>query len=121
MNKIYYAVVDEDYGGVYISAKSIKEAKALSLSEDIISENMESYIDLKCHAVRDRNKKIHTTELPSKILSIQEIIKEKCHWWYCKNEECEQDEYFVYSDTGEWGRYKCPKCGMMYDIPYVNS
>ena len=120
MNKIYYAVVSEDWGGTYVSAPNLKIAKKIAMRDEIISECIGSYIDLKCHARRDSNRKIIHTELPVKVLSIGEIITEKCHWWFCKNADCEQDERFEHLDTGEWGQYKCPKCGMVFDIPYTN-
>lgn len=117
MNKIYYAVVDEDVGGCYISAKDTREAKKIAPMSELISEYMQSYIDLKCHVCKDEKGKFRQTQIPSKVLEIKEIISEKIHWWFCKNEECEQDEYFEYVNDAI---YKCPKCNNAYEIPYMD-
>ncbi|AGC67420.1 hypothetical protein Cst_c03980 [Thermoclostridium stercorarium subsp. stercorarium DSM 8532] len=119
MNKIYFAYVDEDMGGTFISAPNLKIAKKLALNDASIALYIDSYIDLKCHCVRDENNKIKKTNLPTKILTIQEILQERCHWWNCYN--CEQDEYFeyAYQEIDGTDYYKCPKCGGIYYIPYA--
>ena len=45
-NRVYTATADEDYGCIYIAAKSVKEAKQIALTT-WIAETMENYIDLK--------------------------------------------------------------------------
>jgi hypothetical protein len=120
MNKIYFAYVDEDMGGTYISAPNLREAKKLALTVECIYEYMDSYIDLKCHCVRDDDGKIKKTSLPTKVLTIEEILQERCHWWDC--DKCGQSEYFEYAGTGEDGftdYCKCPKCGEVFYIPYA--
>jgi len=112
MNKIYFAVADEDEGGVYISAKNIKEAKKLAMTDSIISEYLINYIDLKCRWIK------RYTDLPSKVMDIEEIIQEKIHWWYCV--DCEQDDDFKYLNENNTDKYKCPYCGNIANVPYVN-
>jgi len=119
MNKIYFAYVDVDIGGTYISAPNLKAAKKQALKDPLITLYMDSYIDLKCHCVRDEYGKIRHTNLPTKIMTIQEILQERCHWWSCCN--CGQDECFEFAHRKEDGTdyYKCPKCGIIAYIPYA--
>lgn len=115
MNKIYFAQVDVDVGGCYISASSIKEAKKISYKSELISEYLDNYIDLECHVCRHKDKKYKYTDLPTGIMEIEEILQEKCHWFFCTNRECEQDDYFELTDDDNC---KCPKCGNVFEIPF---
>jgi hypothetical protein len=120
MNKVYFFVVNEDEGGVYVAAKNWKEARKLSMTDPLISENMEEFIDLEGRLVK-RGKGIIYTEYEG-VLDITQIVELGCAWWSCENIECESDDIEIIEDKSlyEYGGYKCKKCGYTAKIPYVN-
>lgn len=108
MNKVYFAIVDEDYGGTYIAAPNIKEAKRIALGCDIINGFLENYIDL-----RVKWQKGIKTDYSGE-LNIYEINELGLTWWACP--DCDKEEFEIIDDE----TYKCKNCGNTYDIPYEN-
>lgn len=106
-NKVYYATADEDYGGIYIAAENIKEAKRIALKSEIISDHLENYIDLQIHWRKGINTQYEGE------LNIEQINELGLTWWECSN--CQKEEFEIL-DTFT---YKCKKCGNTAEIPYL--
>lgn len=106
-NRVYTATADEDYGCIYIAAKSVKEAKQIALTT-WIAETMENYIDLKV-----KWQKGIETDYEGE-LNIKQINELGLTWWACP--ECDQEEFEIIDDEN----YKCKKCGNINKIPWAN-
>lgn len=106
-NKVYFATADDDYGGTYIAAKNIKEAKQIALGCNVISDHLENYIDLQIHWKRGIKTKYQGE------LNIEQINELSLTWWCCPN--CDSEEFEIL-DTYN---YKCNKCGNVAKIPYL--
>ncbi len=111
MNKVYFFIVDEDYGGVYVAAKNWKEARKYSMQDELISEYMEEFIDLRGSIVKP---KVFTTL--EGVLSIEQTIKLGLAWWDCENDSCIGGEIEFVDELN----YRCSGCGEINKIPYVN-
>lgn len=105
-NKVYFATVDDDYGGTYIAAKNIREAKKIALGCGIIADFIENYTDLKIHWERG-TKTNYEGEL-----NIKQINELGLAWWICPN--CESEDFEILNKE----KYKCKKCGYIDEIPY---
>lgn len=106
-NKVYFATANYDYGGVYIAAKNIKEAKKIALCCKGITDFLEKYIDLEIQW----EKGIKTNFYGE--LNVKQINELGLAWWICPN--CDSESFEILDkDT-----YKCKKCGYVDEIPYV--
>lgn len=111
MNKIYFVIVSDDWGGVYVSAPNEAIAREIAQTDPLIYEFLsceENWDFFRCRYVKGTN-------LPTKVLNIEEIINEDCHWWSCDNEDCRNEGPFQYYGSH---KYKCLKCGSVFDVPY---
>lgn len=121
MSRIYFAWIKEmmDQGGVYISAPNLREAKKIAYTSDVFDSWDDRYIDLRCHAVHNKDRSFKKTGLlTGEMHGNALLIQEGCHWWEC--ERCGQDDRFE-SIGGGYPRedhYRCPKCGYIGEIPY---
>lgn len=109
-NKVYFAVGDEDYGGIYIGSKNSKEAKKIAL-RSWVAENVDNpFIELRvtrCWSVKE-------TEYEGE-LDISQINELGLAWWSCPN--CDKEDFkIIDSET-----YKCKNCNEEFKIPYMNS
>lgn len=119
MNKLYFAIVDDDVGGCYISAPSVKEAKKLAMYEPLVHDYLEIYIDLKCHCCRDKDGKIRRTKIGTGVLTMQGIFDEKLEWFGCpKCEENIKESEKGYKALDD-SKCECLDCGHIFEIPYV--
>jgi len=118
MNKVYFFNEKSgDYGGVYVAAKTWKEARNTAVSDELISDHVDNPItEVEGYLCR-KNKKPITTELEG-ILDIKKINEVGCAWWSCDNDECGGEGNFEILDDEL--NYKCRECGGVYTIPYVN-
>lgn len=108
-NKVYFAQGDEDYGGVYIAAKTSKEAKKIALSTWVAETVYNPFIEVRvtrCWSVKG-------TDYEGE-LDVKQINDVGLAWWCC--EECEGEEFEIING----GTYKCKTCGKIFDIPYAD-
>lgn len=117
MNRIYFAVADDDFGGVYISAPTSREARKIAWCEELINNYADGYTDFEvrlCRVESGGKKGPKTTNLISGTLDIKEIISEGLAWWSCP--QCEKHNFAV-GDINEY--YQCLDCGHTDLIPYI--
>lgn len=107
MNKIYFANV-YDLGGAYIAAPNIKEAKKIAYSCDVICNEIENYIDLRIHWVKNK-----ITDYEGE-LNIKQINELGLTWWGCPN--CDEEDFEIIDEFN----YRCKKCNQEYEIPYCD-
>ena len=112
MNKIYFAEVDEDYGGVYIAAQNMKEASKMARRHEIICDHLERFTDMKMHLCGGR--KAPATIDHEGELSIDQIISAGLAWWGCSG--CGGEN--IKANEGAM-KYTCLDCGHTDDIPYL--
>ncbi len=115
MNKVYFAWVDEDYGGVYIAAPNIKEAKKMARNHEIICDYLEKYTDLKIQLCRKDGRKSAAVEIDHEgELDIDQIIAVGKAWWSCS--KCGGGN--LKANNGAMD-YTCLDCGHTEEIPYL--
>ena len=108
-NKVYFAQGDEDYGGIYIAAKTSKEAKNIALSTWVAENVYNPFIEVRVTRCWSVTGTSYEGEL-----DIKQINDLGLAWWSC--EECDGEDFEIIN--GE--TYKCKKCGKIFDIPYVD-
>ena len=109
-NKVYFAQGDEDYGGIYIAAKTSKEAKSIALGKWVAETVYNPFIELRvtrCWSVKE-------TEYEGE-LDISQINELGLAWWSCDN--CDKEDFEIID--GE--TYRCKNCSEEFKIPYVNG
>ncbi len=108
MNRVYFAEVDPDYGGVFIAAKNGKEARKIA-EGTWVAEQAETYIDLRitrCWSVKETNYEGE--------LDIYKINELGLAWWACGN--CDNEDFEILNRE----EYRCKNCGEVQLIPYIN-
>lgn len=128
MNKIYFADSgNSNYGGVYISAPNLKEAKEIARMCDQVADHLKNFLDLRCHAIYNSDKKskykIKRTEIPSRELTIKEILEHKLNWFACDKCDDDRDLKYIKLSNEYYGTvdgYECLKCGNKSEIPYMD-
>lgn len=113
MNKVYFAQSDDDYGGVYIAAPNIREAKKIARTCEIVTDHMESFLGFEIHVQRRDGKPI-MVDLPAGELDTDEIIQAGLAWWSCSKCDGNNLKSDNIGDT-----YTCLDCGNVDEIPYV--
>lgn len=106
-NKVYFAETDADYGGIYIAAKTAKEAKTFAQGTWIM-DHAYSWIDLRvtrCWSVKETKYE--------GILDIFQINELGLTWWCC--EKCNDDKFKIINEH----EYMCTSCGARLKIPYI--
>ncbi len=111
MSKVYFAEVDEDYGGVYIAGPNIKEAKKIARRHEIC-DNIDRYTDLKIRMCRKDGKPVRIDHLGE--LDIDQILSAGLAWWSCPN--CDGNNF---KTDGHPCNYICRDCGHTEEIPYL--
>ena len=109
-NKVYFAQGDEDYGGIYVAAKTSKEAKSIALGKWVAETVDNPFIEIRvtrCWSVKE-------TEYEGE-LDISQINELGLAWWSCDN--CDKEDFEIIDDE----TYKCKNCNEEFKIPYVNS
>lgn len=107
-NKVYFAVGDEDYGGIYIAAKNSKEAKRIALGTWVSETVYNPFIDLRvtrCWSVKE-------TDYEGE-LDISQINELGLAWWSCPN--CDKENFEIIDSK----TYKCNTCNQSFEIPYI--
>ena len=112
MNRLYFLVVCDDWGGIYVSAPNEEVARRIGQKDPLIYEPLDIDENKDCF----RCKYIKDTNLPTKFLDINDILHEGCHWWCCENNECQSKGPFKYVGNE---RYKCLDCENIFNIPYT--
>jgi len=116
MNKVYFFIIDDDQGGVYIAAPTHKEAKKIALDTELIqnSHSYNAFIEIRGHICKPR-----CTEKYGE-LSVIDLNELGLLWWECNNDEvndgyCGGEDFEFIDDC----HCKCKKCGHRMDIPYA--
>jgi hypothetical protein len=115
MNKAYFFTEKSgDYGGVYVAAKTWKEARNIAISDKLISDHVDNpIIEVEGHLCR-KNKQPIKTEIEG-ILSMQQICDLGLAWW-----ECEKCGYSNFEIIDCDQNFKCKDCGFIDNVPYVS-
>jgi hypothetical protein len=114
MNKVYFFSSDDDFGGVYVAEENFKQAKAIAITHEIISDHCENpFVDARGHQCKTNGKQ-PILSMKKGILDIQEIINCGVAWWDC--DECGSSHMTVLE--GE-EKYVCEDCAFEGEIPYV--
>ena len=107
-NKVYFAQGDEDYGGIYIAAKTGKVAKMIAMGTWVADHLENPFIQLRvtrCWSVKE-------TEYDGE-LDIAQINELGLTWWSCP--KCDNEEFTIISDY----EYQCKNCKHIEAIPYI--
>ena len=107
-NKVYFARGDEDYGGIYIGAKTSKEAKQFALGTWVAETVYNPFIEIRvtrCWSVKE-------TEYEGE-LDVTQINELGLAWWSCPN--CDKEDFEIVDSK----TYRCKNCEKEFDIPYV--
>ena len=109
-NKVYFAIGDEDYGGIYLACKNSKEAKQKALGLWVAETVDNPFIDIRvtrCWSVKE-------TDYEGE-LDISQINELKLTWWSCPN--CDKEDFEIIDAE----IYRCKSCNQEFKIPYANS
>lgn len=107
-NKVYFAQGDVDYGGIYIAAKTSKEAKQIALGTWVTGCLDNPFIELRV----TRCWNVKGTDYYGE-LDINQINELKLSWWSCAN--CDNEEFEIVDNE----HYKCKNCNYEGEIPYA--
>ena len=109
-NKVYYVQGDPDYGGIYIAAKTSKEAKIIAMGKWVAEYLDNPFVELRVK----RCWNVKETEYEGE-LNISQINELGLTWWDCPN--CYKEEFEILNGN----EYQCKNCKHIEKIPYVNS
>ena len=109
-NKVYYVQGDPDYGGIYIAAKTSKEAKIIAMGKWVAEYLDNPFVELRVK----RCWNVKETEYEGE-LNISQINELGLTWWDCPN--CHKEEFEILNGN----EYQCKNCKHIEKIPYVNS
>ena len=106
-NKVYFAIGDVDYGGIYFACKNSKEAKQKALRSWVAETVENPFIDIRvtrCWSVKETD---YEGELD--IFQINEL---SLAWWDCPN--CSKEDFEIINCE----KYNCKSCNQEFEIPY---
>ena len=119
-NKIYFFKVKELCGGVYVAARSWKEARKIARKNEMVSEYIEEFIDIEGRLERFYGKPVFIDY--EGVLSIEQIIDIGIAWWECS--ECDSRDIQLVKGNDKnvpEDEYKCNECGHIGYVPYVED
>jgi len=127
VNKVYFFILDEEYGGTNISAPSWKEARNIFLNHELYTEIegpswcYDKYIQIKGHMCKKDGKIVYTNK-PMGELDIKATCELGLNWWSCENEVCGCNDVEILTDDYVCGKaeYRCCSCGEVGIIPYID-